>query len=391
VSDQKNSPNAAAISDFLTLLAVCHTVIPEKSTTDPSGITYQSASPDETALVEGVKSLGYFFKDRKPKSVVVNVNNVDYTYEILAVNEFNSTRKRMSLICRLPTGKIKLFVKGADTVIYERLARGDPNADITSKHLEEYATIGLRTLCLASRDISQQDFDSWKVIFDQAATTIDNRQQKLDDAAELIEKDLNLLGATAIEDKLQEGVPETIQILMEAGIKMWVLTGDRQETAINIGYSCKLITPSMQVLICNKPTLEATRLNLESSLRQALKGLQSSEPYIEMGFYRRLMRNVKRSDLGKFSKNYGADAKPMVLVIDGKTLTHALDPSVSKTFLQLALLCKAVVCCRVSPLQKALVVRLVKENVAQSVTLAIGDGANDVTMIQAAHLSTCGS
>lgn len=386
MKDERNGINASAIREFLTLISVCHTVIPEKSKKDPDGVQYQSASPDETALVDGARRLGYFFKSRKPKSITIRVDGQIIEFAILAVNEFNSTRKRMSILARGPNGRIILMVKGADTVIFERLRRDDPNAAATNKHLETYATIGLRTLCLASREISEKEYDTWKRQYDEASTTLDGRAQKLEEVAESIERDLTLLGATGIEDKLQEGVPDTISILMEAGIKIWVLTGDRQETAINIGYSCKLITPDMQVVICNETTLEATKISLETALSQAVKFLDKDRPFVTMNFFNRLMRNVKKSDIGKFNKNYGANAKPMVLVIDGKTLSHALDPSISTTFLHLAMLCKAVICCRVSPLQKALVVKLVKKNVAQTVTLAIGDGANDVTMIQAAHV-----
>lgn len=115
------------------------------------------------------------------------------------------------------------------------------------KPLQDYATEGLRTLCIASREISEQEYRQWVQIYNEAATTINGRGEALDKAAELIERDLFLLGATAIEDKLQDGVPDTIHTLQTAGIKVWVLTGDRQETAINIGMSCRLISESMNL------------------------------------------------------------------------------------------------------------------------------------------------
>lgn len=116
--------------------------------------------------------------------------------------------------------------------------------------IQDYATDGLRTLCLASRDVSEMEYQEWTKIYNQAAATINGRGDALDQAAEIIEKDLFLLGATAVEDKLQEGVPDTIHTLQMAGIKIWVLTGDRQETAINIGLSCRLISESMN-LVCH--------------------------------------------------------------------------------------------------------------------------------------------
>lgn len=173
----------------------------------------------------------------------------------------------MSTVVRGPDGKIKLYTKGADTVILERLSKNQPYTEATLTHLEvwfcpsstsllylycfhgkEYATEGLRTLCIAFRDIPKQEYDQWSEIYNQAANTINGRGEALDQAAELIEKDLFLLGATAIEDKLQDGVPDTIHTLQTAGIKVWVLTGDRQETAINIGMSCRLISESMNLV-----------------------------------------------------------------------------------------------------------------------------------------------
>lgn len=338
--------------EFLTLLAVCHTVIPEVR---DEKTVYQASSPDEAALVAGAELLGYQFHTRKPKSVFVNIQGQSQEFEILNVCEFNSTRKRMSTIVRTPNGKIKLYTKGADSVILERLSKNQLYTDKTVTHLEDYATDGLRTLCLAYREISEQEYRQWAAIYDQAAATINGRGDALDQAAELIEKDLFLLGATAIEDKLQDGVPDTIHTLQMAGIKVWVLTGDRQETAINIGMSCRLISESMNLVIVNEQNAHDTQEFLIKRLT-AIKSQRSS-----------------------------GELEDLALIIDGKSLGYALDKEISKTFLELAIMCKAVICCRVSPLQKALVVKLVKKN-QKAILLAIGDGANDVGMIQAAHV-----
>jgi phospholipid-transporting ATPase len=378
---QRDQPDQKLIQEFLTLLAVCHTVIPEYD--DNEELQYQASSPDEAALVDGAKSLGYLFHTRKPRSVTISVHGKDEEYEVLAVNEFNSTRKRMSVIVRDPHGQVKVMIKGADTVIFERLQKGCPYEQQTQQHLEEYAVIGLRTLVLAYRDVSNSEYEKWKIKFDEASATINNRQQALDDCAEEMERDLTLLGATAIEDKLQDGVPETIYTLMEAGIKIWVLTGDRQETAINIGMSCKLIKPDMTMIICNEPDKKSTFEFLNEHLNVLKKALGDRK--FESSKWDRFWMGISDKD-GKFDKNIGTDLQPLALIIDGKTLDFALAQDVKETFLELAMLCKAVVCCRVSPLQKALVVKLVKQNVGGSVTLAIGDGANDVSMIQAAHV-----
>lgn len=353
---RERHPTAEAIDHFLTLLATCHTVIPEMN--EKGKVKYQAASPDEGALVEGAVQFGYKFIARKPRSVIIDAHGQKLEYELLAVCEFNSTRKRMSTIYRCPDGKIRCYCKGADTVILERLNDQNPHVETTLRHLEEYASEGLRTLCLAVREIPEHEFQEWYGIFDAASTTIGGtRADELDKAAELIEHDFFLLGATAIEDKLQDGVPETIHTLQQANIKVWVLTGDRQETAINIGMSCKLLSEDMMLLIVNEETAEATRDNLQKKI-DAIR--TQGDGTIEM------------------------DA--LALIIDGKSLTFALEPDLEKLFLDLAIMCKAVICCRVSPLQKALVVKLVKKYQKESILLAIGDGANDVSMIQAAHI-----
>ncbi|KAF7889059.1 hypothetical protein EAF00_009359 [Botryotinia globosa] len=353
----KTHESALAIHHFLALLSTCHTVIPERSDEKGGAIKYQAASPDEGALVEGAVLMGYQFTARKPRSVQITVGGEVYEYELLAVCEFNSTRKRMSAIFRCPDGKIRCYCKGADTVILERLGPDNPHVEVTLQHLEEYASEGLRTLCLAMREIPENEFQEWWSIFDRAQTTVSgNRADELDKAAEILERDFTLLGATAIEDRLQDGVPETIHTLQEAGIKVWVLTGDRQETAINIGMSCKLISEDMTLLIVNEETAMDTRNNIQ-----------------------------KKLDAIRTQGDGTIAMETLALVIDGKSLTYALEKDLEKDFLNLAVMCKAVICCRVSPLQKALVVKLVKRN-KKSILLAIGDGANDVSMIQAAHI-----
>ena len=353
----KSHDSSVAIHHFLSLLATCHTVIPERTDEKGGAIKYQAASPDEGALVEGAVMMGYQFTARKPRSVQVTVGGEEFEYELLAVCEFNSTRKRMSAIFRCPDGKIRCYCKGADTVILERLNPNNPHVEVTLQHLEEYASEGLRTLCLAMREIPEQEFQEWWQVFDKAQTTVSgSRAEELDKAAEILEHDFYLLGATAIEDRLQDGVPETIHTLQEAGIKVWVLTGDRQETAINIGMSCKLISEDMTLLIVNEETAAMTRDNIQKKLDA-----------------------IRTQGDGTIAMD------TLALVIDGKSLTYALEKDLEKNFLDLAVMCKAVICCRVSPLQKALVVKLVKRHL-KAILLAIGDGANDVSMIQAAHI-----
>ncbi|XP_076070269.1 putative phospholipid-transporting ATPase IA isoform X5 [Mytilus galloprovincialis] len=372
---QKNHVTAPMIREFLTLLSVCHTVVPETVHEDgQTTLVYQASSPDEAALVQGAKMLGYMFSGRTPQGVTIKVEDREESYDILNVLEFTSTRKRMSVVVRTPDNKIKLYCKGADTVIYERLDDKQAHHEVTLQHLKEFATLGLRTLCIATADVSEEFYEDWKHTYYKASTSIQNRDKKLEEAAELIERNLQLLGATAIEDKLQEGVPDAIANLAKADIKIWVLTGDKQETAINIGYSCKLLTEDMPLIVINEHSLDGTREALRKHVEEFGECLK------------------KDNDVG--------------LIIDGQTLNHifsVVEPQVKgprikrkslkyglscdcrQDFLDIARSCKAVICCRVSPLQKAEIVELVKKSV-KAITLAIGDGANDVGMIQAAHV-----
>lgn len=327
---QENCKNGHAssreIKEFLTMMAVCHTVIPDKDE-ETGELKYQASSPDEAAIVNGAVTLGYKFTIRRPKSVTIEAFGIPEEYEILNVLEFNSTRKRMTVITRLPDGRIKLFCKGADTVILARLAEHNPFVERTMQILEDCATDGLRTLCFGVRDIPLQEYIEWNKDYEVAVTSISNRTEEIDKVAELIEKDLFLLGATAIEDRLQDGVPDTIYILGQAGIKLWVLTGDRQETAINIGYSCRLLNEEMTLIIINESTHFETKQVVESKLR-ALKSTQTA--------------------------NYTAESEKYGLIIDGRSLEFALEKDIQLQFLELAQKCKSVICCRVSPLQKVL-------------------------------------
>ncbi|KAI5961603.1 DRS2 [Candida pseudojiufengensis] len=357
-----DSQQSAIINEFLTLLSTCHTVIPENR--ENGEIKYQAASPDEGALVQGAADLGYKFIIRRPKTVTIEntITNNQSEYELLNICEFNSTRKRMSAIFRCPDGVIRLFCKGADTVILERLSKNEPQPfiDSTLRHLEDFAAEGLRTLCIASRIIPENEYNEWSKKYYEASTSLQNRSEKMDEISELIENNLFLLGATAIEDKLQDGVPETIHTLQSAGIKIWVLTGDRQETAINIGMSCKLLSEDMNLLIINEENKNDTRLNLQ----EKLTAIQEHQ----------------------FDVDDGSLESSLALIIDGHSLSFALEPDLEDLFIELGSRCRAVICCRVSPLQKALVVKMVKRKKKQSLLLAIGDGANDVSMIQAAHV-----
>ncbi|KAM7415669.1 hypothetical protein PAMA_017953 [Pampus argenteus] len=360
---------------FFRLLALCHTVMAEEKT--EGKLFYQAQSPDEGALVTAARNFGFVFRSRTPDSVSIVEMGKPRSYELLAILDFNNVRKRMSVIVRSPEGKLSLYCKGADTIIYERLHQSCSKLmDVTTEHLNEFAGEGLRTLALAYKDLDEEYFSQWKQRHHEASTALDDREDKLEQLYEEIEKDLLLLGATAIEDKLQDGVPQTIEQLSKADIKIWVLTGDKQETAENIGYSCNLLREEMNdVFIISGNSPEDVRQELRNARTSMKPDTAEDAVFLQE---RTLGNGVKAIRDEVVNGEYG-------LVINGHSLAYALERGMELEFLRTACMCKAVICCRVTPLQKAQVVELVKKY-KQAVTLAIGDGANDVSMIKVAHI-----
>lgn len=370
------SEASLAAREFLTLLAVCHTVIPEKDQ-KTGAIAYRAASPDEEALVKAAKCLGYDFKTPAPV-VQVEIKHDrsgptrEETIEIVNTNEFNSTRKRMSVVVK-SGGRYILYCKGADNVMFERSTSVlGSDTEVLTRHLRGFASEGLRTLVLARREISDSEYDSWNQAYQDAANALEGREEALMEVAERIEVNMEILGATAIEDKLQEGVPAAIADLADAGMKIWVLTGDKQETAINIGYACRLLTNDMQLIYVNAANVHDIRSQLDAlehseTLRDLIADQVTSDE---------LALIVDGTSLTKIFTKAGADAK-----------RRATSIALQKQLLRIARCCRAVVACRVSPAQKAAIVSLVRQNVSPApMTLAIGDGANDVNMIQTAQV-----
>lgn len=359
-----------ATEQFILSLALCHTVITEMTPGDPPRIEFKAQSPDEAALVATARDVGFTVTGRSTDGIQLNVLGEDRTYAVLNTLEFNSTRKRMSAIIRMPDNRIILFCKGADSIIYSRLARGE-QAELrktTAEHLEMFAREGLRTLCVAQRELSEEQYQKWNREHELAAAAIQDREDKLEAVADSIERELTLLGGTAIEDRLQEGVPDTIALLAEAGIKLWVLTGDKVETAINIGFSCNLLNNSMELIVLKVEDDQLSTAEAELDKSLALFNLTGSD-----------------EDLKAAKKSHAPPAPTHALVIDGDSLKLVLDDKLRQKFLILCKQCKSVLCCRVSPAQKAAVVSLVK-NSLDVMTLSIGDGANDVAMIQEADV-----
>ena len=355
---------------FMVALALCHTVITERTPGDPPRIEFKAQSPDEAALVATARDCGFTVLGRTNDDIHINVMGDYRTYRVLNTLEFNSTRKRMSAIVRMPDGRIKLFCKGADSMIYSRLYRGQQQAlrKLTAEHLEMFAREGLRTLCIAERDLEEDQYQEWSRDHDVAAQALHDREERLEEVADRIERDLMLLGGTAIEDRLQDGVPDTIALLGDAGIKLWVLTGDKVETAINIGFSCNLLSNDMDLIVFNIEDGDggAASALLDKHLKDF--GLTGSD-----------------EELAAARLNHEPPVPTHAIVVDGESLKLVLQDDLEQRFLLLCKQCRSVLCCRVSPSQKAAVVRLVKSGL-DVMALSIGDGANDVAMIQEADV-----
>ncbi|NWI67099.1 AT8B2 ATPase, partial [Todus mexicanus] len=375
------------VHEFFRLLSLCHTVMSEEKS--EGELYYKAQSPDEGALVTAARNFGFVFRSRTPKTITVHELGRVVTYQLLAILDFNNIRKRMSVIVRSPEGRIRLYCKGADTILLERL---DPlNQDltnVTTDHLNEYAGEGLRTLVLAYKDLEESYYEEWSERLLRAGRAAEAREDRLARLYDEVEHDMmvgrlaglgrgeaagerpllspaplpQLLGATAIEDKLQQGVPETIAILTLANIKIWVLTGDKQETAVNIGYSCKMLTDDMtEVFVVTGHTV----LEVREQLRKAREKMMDASRSVGNGFsYQEKLSSAKLTSVLE------AIAGEYALVINGHSLAHALEADMEVEFLETACACKAVICCRVTPLQKAQVVELLADYQSFAVTVA---------------------
>ncbi|CAK7896779.1 phospholipid-transporting ATPase Dnf1p [[Candida] anglica] len=378
---------------FMLALALCHSVVTEEDPKNPQKVALKAQSPDEEALVGTARAIGFGFNGSTKRGLLVNIQGETKEYQVLNTLEFNSTRKRMSAIIKIPASQPEdeptalLICKGADSIIYERLSKKHNNPELlesTAKHLEEYAVEGLRTLCIAQRELTWSQYTEWNNKHVEAASSLDKREERMEEVADSIERELILLGGTAIEDRLQDGVPDAIALLGEAGIKLWVLTGDKVETAINIGFSCNLLGNDMELLIL-KTTLEQSerdKYGVSDKMTDAEIVDMLISKYLSLYFH----MDGSFEELEEAKEDHSPPNPGFGVVIDGDALKVALlDPETRRKFLLLCKQCKAVLCCRVSPAQKAAVVKLVKDTL-DVMTLAIGDGSNDVAMIQAADV-----
>ncbi|XP_076604727.1 phospholipid-transporting ATPase VD [Chaetodon auriga] len=345
-------------------------------------LLYEAESPDEAALVHAAQAYSCTLRRRCAESLLVDLPGIgSLAVQLLHILPFDSNRKRMSVVVRHPlSGQVVVYTKGADSVMMDltETPKGAEQVqeiyshirEQTQKHLDSYARDGLRTLCIARKVLEEEEYEVWLKKQLLAESSIENREELLLDSAQRLETNLTLLGTTGIVDRLQEEAPETIEALQRAGIKVWVLTGDKKETAINIACACKILRPNDQLLTASCGSKDACAALLEE-----------------------LKSEVQRGDAGlteqTAAENHGESSSDnvagFILVIDGCTLDWALQEELKGDFLELSCRCKAVICCRSTPLQKSHVVQLIRDKLGV-MTLAVGDGANDVSMIQTADV-----
>jgi len=353
---QLDDPRRAEVRWFFFCLVTCHTA--QVDIGEDGVPKYSGSSPDEVAFLDAAHSIGISFQARRrqPGSsgwelhITGPPGESPHILTVLCEIPFNSDRKRMSIICE-HKGEFFCITKGADNVISALC--DEPFSTPVLEHLQQYSMQGLRTLAIASKIVDQSFLESWQKRYAAAGTApAEEREKLLASAAAEMENSLMLSGISAIEDKLQEGVPEAIVTVKAAGIRFWVLTGDKTETAVEIVRACRLFTDDMTLAYMTNAQNEEHTKQLIEDAKKKLVGVEGGG-----------------------------------LILDGTFAKYALVDNYCRVALyELAISSKACVCCRLSPQQKRRLVELVKDQNKLGITLAIGDGANDVSMIQGAHV-----
>lgn len=403
-----------------------------------NNLTYLSASPDEESFISCANQYGiimcksndkecYILIKRSPghrepattangvfKPIVETPKSTKEFYvrhfRRLAILEFNSSRKRMSVVCEDCDNQCLLMVTKGSEEMLDCLDLSQLTSDmqlrfnLTLAHYEAFSRSGLRTLLVASRLINHDEFVRMEKDIKDIRMSIQNRDQLLDNFYGRAERGLNLIGATAVEDSLQEGVPETIAHLKEAGIKVWLLTGDKVETALSVAHLCRLFDDEMHVfqLVRQRDynTCQALITSFFEQLADHQEWLANKDKQLQQhhqehhpahgirhqqqhGKVNR--RQHQMEPPAPHDKNAYEKKQQFALVADGRSLHYAMRYSRAE-LASLCRICSCVLGCRLSPLQKAEVVAMMKEDIDRPITAAIGDGANDVSMIQEAHV-----
>ena len=425
------------INEFWTALSVTNECLCENK---DNKFIYTGTSPDDIELVKTACNQGYILLNSGIGIKNIRFGNIEKKYNILNVLTFNSQRKRMSIILKDETGTIKLYIKGADCEIKKRLSKKKKNLYDSNiiKNVDEFSSNGYRTLLVAYKILSKKEYFKWHKELKSYEMNLQEKDILIQKIYDKIENDLTLLGATIVEDKLQDGVAETIKQLLMAGIKIWVLTGDKADTAENIALSCNLINRNQQIFkFISEEDKKNSKENYKFKFNELIKEFKNYKKQVKkedeildnnnlnsIDFlkFNRTFQPVKISKhkrkesnnivnsknsslysnnnfLKKISKNkfyeesmlnYRDEKNKIPLfsiLIEGSFLSYIFSDSyTTHTFLEYALNAGTVICCRVSPIQKSLVIKEVKKLKKNSVTLAIGDGGNDVSMIMEANI-----
>ena len=362
------------IENFWYGLSLCHSCSIQQN--EDGSDDYICVSPDSIELVKTAKDQGWNFIESGSSSIKRIKLGKEGLFrndvERLQLIEFSSDRKRETVIVR-DRGLIKVFCKGADSIIEERLSKKTPESVLKQckYYVNKFSAQGFRTLFLAMKILSKDEYEQFASRLKEAQMSQDNKDKKVEEANDMVETNLFLIGTTIVEDKLQENVPETIRNLRLSNIKVWMLTGDKMNTAYNIGLSCNLINKDLKIFsICG----------IEVKKNENLQIINKEErDKVIMDFSK---------EFQKFKGEFDSMEKPQfgILVDEKALLTINDDESIQHIFLEIAKDAVAVICCRVSPIQKSQVVKMMKNYDPSAITLAIGDGGNDVSMIMEAHI-----
>ncbi len=337
---------------FLQTMLLCHTVEVEDG-----GKAYVAESPDEDALVTACRDHGWVLTENSLKGelTIVREEKTVLRYTRLQELSFDSFRKCMSVVVKDDQGQIYVYSKGAEVALLEYDEHGevaDWRHQALGQVIHDFSSKGLRTLVYGYKRISQAQYDAFARDLKEAQSAQRDRTVAVRNVYTQLEQDFNILAATGIEDKLQDGVFETIRAVRKAGISIWMLTGDKKETALTIARAAGLIERPVTILDLSKKT----PLEVETKIDDCL---QHPELFVDQ----------------------------TTLLINGKAVGHLMKYDEWKTKLhELCERCTAVIASRLSPIQKSQIVRIIKEADPRNTTLAIGDGGNDVSMIQEAHV-----
>ena len=345
------------IKDTITAMLLCNNVTPIKSNDNPENITYQASSPDEIALVKFAEKLDMKLIHRTDKEIKIKtISGKTEEFTILANFPFSSDTKRMGIILQNKKyGHIIFYLKGAENVMMNFVKK--EYVGYIKENTENLAVKGLRTLVLTQKLITQNEFDVWFNEYSQALTSMDNRKEKIRKIISKLENNMEFLCVTGVEDLLQDEVATTIDNLRNAGIKLWMLTGDKVETATCISISAGIKAKNHKIF-----TLTYDQIKDEENEENEINNLKEK--------------------LNEF--NNKMTIEPHLLIIDGDILDLSLKHC-QKEFYNSAMEAPSVVCCRCSPTQKRLIVKNIK-NYTNCRTAAVGDGGNDVAMIQEADV-----